>query len=263
MPAFDSTFKRKEVKYLLSADQYARVRTALAAFMAPDRYGACAINTCYLDTPERLLIERSLDKPLYKEKLRIRRYGDACTPETPTFVEIKKKYKGIVYKRRICMTDAAARRFLAGMPYERAIAQHPLADAKAQAEAESAVSRQIAREIIAFGRRWGRLDPSMDIRVIRTAWKLTEAGRAATTPGFEVRITFDEHMRALDRFDGRSEWRDIAAPGQVLMEVKVTGAYPLWLVRILNEAGFLPTSFSKYGIAYTQLIKGGTQCSIA
>ena len=90
---------------------------------------------------------------------------------TPTFVEIKKKYKGIVYKRRICMSAAAAQAFLRGMPYERAVRLYPLADPKAQAETTSPVSLQIAREIFAFCRRYGRLDPSMDIRVIRTAWK--------------------------------------------------------------------------------------------
>ena len=263
MQTFDNTFKRKEMKYLLSADRYACARAALAPYMMPDTYGATAINTCYLDTPDRALIQRSLEKPLYKEKLRVRRYGDGDAPDTPTFVEIKKKYKGIVYKRRICMGKAAAEAFLAGMPYERAIAAYPLTDAAAQARAHSPQAVQIAAEIFAFNRRWGRLDPSMDIRVIRTAWKLTAAGRAATPEGFDVRITFDECMRARDRFEEHASWADIATPGEVLMEIKITGAYPLWLVDILNECGCTRTSFSKYGTAYLNLRKGGRQCSIA
>ena len=263
MATYDNTFKRKEVKYRLTADQYARVRAALSPYMAPDKYGATAINTTYLDTPDRTLIQRSLEKPLYKEKLRVRRYGDECEPATPVFVEIKKKYKGIVYKRRICMANAAAEAFLAGMPYERAIELFPLADAEAQAEAESPLAAQIAREIFAFRRRWGRLDPSMDIRVIRTAWKLTPVGRAATTDGFDVRVTFDEHLRSRDRFDDRAAWTDIVTPGEVLMEIKITGAYPLWLVKILDECGCTRTSFSKYGTAFLNLRKGGRQCSIA
>ena len=261
MASFDNTFERKEVKYRLSAQQYASVRAALAGYMTPDKYGATAINTCYLDTPERYLIEKSLEKPKYKEKLRVRRYGDALDACTPTFVEIKKKFKGIVYKRRICMTAAGADAFLAGMSYERAAMLYPLADESAQAEALSAQNRQIAREIFAFRRRYGKLDPSMDIRVIRTAWKLTSEG-AKNTP-FDLRITFDENMRSLDRFNSRALWQDIVTPGEVLMEVKVTGAYPLWLVRILDECGCKPTSFSKYGTAYKNLLKGGRQCSIA
>ena len=263
MASFDNTFQRKEVKYRLTAQQYAQVRTLLKAYMTPDKYGATAINTCYLDTPERYLIEKSLEKPKYKEKLRVRRYGDACDPTTPTFVEIKKKFKGIVYKRRVGMTNAAANAFLAGMPYERAIALYPLDDPSARAESESAVSRQIAREIFAFRRRYGKLSPSMDIRVIRTAWKLTKTGKEATPDGFDVRVTFDEHMCSLDRFDDHACWQDIATPGEVLMEIKITGAYPLWLVDILNECGCKKTSFSKYGTAYQNLLKGGIQCSIA
>ncbi|MBR2789310.1 MAG: VTC domain-containing protein, partial [Eggerthellaceae bacterium] len=114
MQTFESTFKRKEVKYRLTADQYVRIRAALAGYMVPDKYGATAIISTYLDTPERYLIIQSQEKPLYKEKLRIRRYGDALDATTPTFVEIKKKYKGIVYKRRICMSAAASRAFLRG-----------------------------------------------------------------------------------------------------------------------------------------------------
>ncbi len=261
MQTFESNFKRKEVKYRLTADQYVRIRAALTGYMVPDKYGASAIISTYLDTPERYLIIQSQEKPLYKEKLRIRRYGDALDATTPTFVEIKKKYKGIVYKRRICMSAAAAQAFLRGMPYERAVRLYPLADPKAQAETTSPVSLQIAREIFAFCRRYGRLDPSMDIRVIRTAWKLTAEG-AEQTP-FDVRVTFDENMRALDRFDDRALWTDLTAPGEVLMEIKCEGAYPRWLVDILNAVDARPSSFSKYGKAFELLHKGGTQCSIA
>ena len=261
MSTFESNFQRKEVKYRLTPQQYVRIRGALAGYMTPDKYDTCAINTCYLDTPERYLIEKSLEKPKYKEKLRVRRYGDAQDPSTPTFVEIKKKFKGIVYKRRVCMSARAAEAFLAGMAYERAVTLHPLEDAAAQAESLSPVSRQIAREIFAFRRRYGHLEPSMDIRVMRTAWKLTKEGRAETP--FDLRLTFDEHMRSRDRFNPRALWEDIADDGEVLMEIKVTGAYPLWLVDILNEVGCKPTSFSKYGTAYTNLVKGGKQCSKA
>ncbi len=285
-----NTFKRKEVKYMLTSEQYAAVKDALGAYMSPDKYGANVINSIYLDTPDRYLIERSLEKPLYKEKLRIRRYGDALEDNTQVFLEIKKKYKGIVYKRRIALNWAAAKAFLSGMSYEDALEAFPEDTPENQAHAQSATSRQIAREICAFCSQYENLRPSMEIRVVRTAWAL-DAQFAKETP-FDLRVTFDEEMQSLDLFDPFATWQDVGPHAAVLMEIKATGAYPLWLVDILDAYGCKPMSFSKYGTAYTNAMqehreqkqgkhemsycetrpeslqytnqnKGGLQCSIA
>ncbi|MEI3229832.1 MAG: VTC domain-containing protein [Gordonibacter pamelaeae] len=124
MTAFADVFERKEVKYRLDARQAETMHRALEGRMEPDAYGRTTVRSLYLDTPERTLIERSLDKPLYKEKLRLRCYG-ALHDDGLVFVEIKKKFEGIVYKRRVGCSYAAARAYLGGMPYQDACARFP------------------------------------------------------------------------------------------------------------------------------------------
>lgn len=111
MTTFTDVFERKEVKYRLDARQHRAMAAALRGRMAPDAFGRTRIVSRYFDTPERALIERSLDKPLYKEKLRLRSYGSPQAGDR-VFVEIKKKYKGIVYKRRVGCSLAAAEAYL-------------------------------------------------------------------------------------------------------------------------------------------------------
>ena len=95
-----SIFKRHELKYLVSAEQREFIESEFARYMIPDEHGESTICNIYYDTPDFRLIRRSLEKPVYKEKLRLRSYGTASKDEK-VFLELKKKYKGIVYKRRI------------------------------------------------------------------------------------------------------------------------------------------------------------------
>ena len=110
-------FKRYEMKYLLNRTQYRQITEAFEGRMKPDIHGKNTILSLYFDTPDDLLIRRSLEKPLYKEKLRVRSYGIADT-DTTVFVELKKKYQSVVYKRRIAMSEEEARRYL--LSYDRA-----------------------------------------------------------------------------------------------------------------------------------------------
>lgn len=249
MAEFTGTFERKEVKYRLNAMQVRAIKQALSAHMAPDEYGQTSITSVYYDTPNRDMISRSLEKPAYKEKLRLRTYGP-CNASAPVFVELKKKHEGIVYKRRIAASEPAARLLMVGVPYERAISRHPLADEALEAESHSAKSLQIAEEIAACVRRNGSVFPSMSILVERVAWAPLPDIRGAQAEG--VRITFDERIRYRDLFApaGKRASVPLLAAGEAIMEVKVPGAYPLWLVRALNDSGAYPTSFSKYGEAY-------------
>lgn len=135
MASFTDTFERKEVKYRLNAKQHREVLDALAGRMAADEYGRTRITSLYFDTPTRDLIARSLEKPLYKEKLRLRWYGTPTSGER-VYVEIKKKYDGIVYKRRVGCSLTAAYAYLMGrVPYENACVQNPLSDQLQQDEA--------------------------------------------------------------------------------------------------------------------------------
>lgn len=249
MAEYTGTFERKEVKYRLNPVQLRTIKQALGAYMAPDEYGQTSITSVYYDTRNRGMISRSLEKPVYKEKLRLRTYGPRSA-QAPVFVELKKKHKGIVYKRRIAVSESAAQLFMVGVPYGRAIGRHPLADEALEAESHSAKSLQIAEEIAACVRRNGPVFSSMAILVERVAWAPLPDTRGAQAEG--VRITFDERIRYRDLFapEGKRASVPLLAAGEAIMEVKVPGAYPLWLVRMLDDCKAYPTSFSKYGEAY-------------
>ncbi|MBR4202791.1 MAG: VTC domain-containing protein, partial [Candidatus Methanomethylophilaceae archaeon] len=96
---FKMVFKRHEMKYLMDAEQTKAVYKALNEHMKLDNYGHSTIRNIYFDTDSFRLIRRSIEKPAYKEKLRVRSYGKAGETDT-VFVELKKKYDSVVYKRR-------------------------------------------------------------------------------------------------------------------------------------------------------------------
>lgn len=278
MTTFTDVFERKEVKYRLDARQHRAMTAALRGRMAPDAFGCTRIVSRYLDTPERALVERSLDKPLYKEKLRLRWYG-APQADDRVFVEIKTKYKGIVYKRRVGCSLAAACAYLDGTPYEEACERFPLADAEMAAESLSPRSVQIAREIDAFAARHRSLRPSMLITCERTAYASLACGDGAAGAGVpasvapadvpdDLRITFDAAIAYRDLFAPRSDAAHALLPsGDAVMEIKSSGPFPLWLVRALDACEAYPSSFSKYGEAYRACTaaagRGGAVPSVA
>ena len=266
MATFTEVFERKEVKYRLSARQHEAMLRALDGRMEIDSFGCTRIMSLYLDTPERALIERSLDKPLYKEKLRLRSYGVPAEQDR-VFVEIKKKFDGIVYKRRVGLSYAAARLYLGRTPYEQACERYPLPDAVMAAESLAPRSRQIAREIDRFRKQHGPLRSSMLIVCERRAFvpaaACDDGAGTGETPGAsgaaavedDVRITFDTGIAYRDLFttatsDGLT--KPLLSSGEAVMEIKCAGSYPLWLVRALDACRAYPTSFSKYGEAYRQ-----------
>ena len=248
--AYVDTFERKEIKHVLDSQQYLAMLQAIAPHMCLDTYGKSTITSLYYDTPTWDLIERSLDKPLYKEKLRVRTYGNQSTAKTPAFVELKKKYQGIVYKRRICMTQQGAKAYLDDMPYTQACKQYPHSDSTQQDASLDAKSMQIAREIDHFKDFYQPLTPSIAIRVERSAWAPIE-GTHEDFATDNLRITFDEDMYYLNTRTHKHNYRQLVDSGMCIMEVKALGAIPRWLVDALNIANIKPSSFSKYGRAYT------------
>lgn len=104
-------FERHEKKYRLSEEKYLLLTKRLAKHMKGDQYGKHTICSLYCDTDDYLLIRRSIEKPKYKEKLRLRSYG-MPTPDSTVFLELKKKLDGVTYKRRIPLTLAEAERYL-------------------------------------------------------------------------------------------------------------------------------------------------------
>lgn len=294
MAAYSSVFKRVEKKYRIGAAERAAVEAAAGGPMAVDAYGRTRITSLYLDTPERSMIARSVEKPLYKEKLRLRAYGDAAgvalmgafgagpivrepgglplsdgevetrvaaglqvpgaAAALPVFFGIKKKFKGIVYKRRLALTLPAALAFVSGLPYEQACARWPLSAAALAAAALSPATRQIARELEAAMDRWLPLVPSMGIACDRVAWayrpEMFQEREGDELFDSELRITFDDCLEYLDRHRFRSPWRPIIESSESVMEIKSAGPYPPWLVEVLSAERIYPASFTKYGNAY-------------
>ena len=218
---FTKYFKRYELKFLLTPAQYAAVRAAMTGRMTADEYGKSTILNVYFDTPDHRLIRRSLERPVYKEKLRLRSYGIPKDDDT-VFLELKKKYESVVYKRREPMTYRAAREFLAEpRPYS-----------------------QVTREI-AYFLSFYRVTAAVGLSYMREAF----FGLADR----DLRITFDTGIRYRDR-DVSLASGTYGAPllpsDLTLMEIKTASAIPLWLTKTLSCEKIYKTSFSKYGRAY-------------
>ena len=95
---FQTVFRRYELKYMLMLEQKEQMLEAMLPYMELDKYGRTTIRNIYFDTDNYRLIRRSIERPAYKEKLRIRSYAQA-TADSTVFVELKKKYENVVYKR--------------------------------------------------------------------------------------------------------------------------------------------------------------------
>lgn len=219
-----TVMQRYEMKYLLSGAQTDYFRRQLEGRMQIDEYGQTSIASLYYDTPDARLIRASLEKPAFKEKLRARSYGLA-TQASPVFLELKRKYDGVVYKRRVQSTVPQVESFFAG---ENALGG----------------SEQIQKELAYFRDFYGTLRPACLIIYDRTAW---------FEPGGDLRLTIDakpryrtEGLTLTESMDGTA----LLDPGWTILEVKVQGAMPLWLSSILSEGQIFKNSFSKYGEAY-------------
>lgn len=222
-------FRRRELKFLLDEEQREALEALMQARMVPDKYGRKTICNLYYDTDDFRLIRHSLEKPVYKEKLRLRSYG-RIGPGVDVFLEMKKKYKGIVYKRRVAVTQDQAFAFM-----ER---RSPLPK-----------DTQIGRELRYLRDHYGSLSPKVYISYERLAWFDPDDG------GFRVTLDWDVAYRTedLDLYQSVGGQK-ILEPGQSLLEVKASGGIPLWMSKFLSEQGLCKQSFSKYGRAYERLL---------
>ena len=228
MDAPQLSFMRHEKKYLLSPQQYDRLRARLEPHFAADQYGMHTILSLYYDTPDYALIRRSLERPVYKEKLRLRAYG-VPGPDDRVFVELKKKFDGVVYKRRIALPLHLARDCLQGR-------YRP-------------VDEPTVRELAFFLGRYPLLRPAALLCYDRVAL----FGREDR----DLRVTFDRNIRAravqLDLAKG--DWGGpVLPPDRILMELKLPLGAPLWLARLLSEEEIFPARFSKYGAYYQEAL---------
>lgn len=231
---YQDIFKRYELKYLITKEQKKLLLQKMGEHIRKDRYGESLICNIYFDTPGYLLAQRSLESPVYKEKLRLRSYGRA-KPDSRVFLELKKKYKGVVYKRRV---DAGEREAMDYLLRNRRLRDQG----------------QIAEEIDYFRRIYPGLAPKVFLSYEREAF----CGRKDS----ELRITFDENIlwRQNDlSLCSEVYGQEILEPGTALMEIKIVSAMPFWLSGLLSEQGIFRTGFSKYGRAYERIREGAEE----
>ena len=232
--AYQMTFKRYELKYLLNKKEKEEILLAMKPHMKLDDYGRTVIRNIYFDTENFRLIRRSLEKPVYKEKLRIRSYKPVQITD-PVFVEIKKKYKSVVYKRRLLLPEKTVMEsFRTGEPLP--------------------VCSQIGDEIQYFREYYKNLQPSVFLSYEREAFYSLD--------GSDFRVTFDENIlyRRNDISLGSEIYgHPLLGKQQTLMEIKTSGGIPLWMSETLTKHHLYKTSFSKYGSAYQRMIEAAMQ----
>lgn len=228
MPEFQSIFERYEKKYIITSSQKERLLSHIGELVVPDEYGESTICNLYFDTPDYRLIRASIERPVFKEKLRLRSYG-VPNAESNVFVELKKKYKGVVYKRRVNMTYEDAIDILCRRNMPRA-------------------NGQVLGEIAYFMGHYEGLRPSVSIFCERTAYYSAEDE--------QLRLTFDRNIRfrnqLLDLSLG-SDGTEILDSDLCILEIKSLNSIPLWLSRALDELEIYPRSFSKYGKSYEMM----------
>lgn len=218
-------FRRIEKKYIVDEPTYEKLIKKLDGHFVKDRYYKSTICNIYYDTPSHQLVRNSIEKPVYKEKLRVRSYG-VPNDEDMVFVELKKKYKGVVYKRRIEMTLAQTRDFFAGkdVPHD---------------------NPQIENELKYFLKFYEGIAPAMYLSYDRLAYCGAEDPSLRLT--FDTHILYREEQKELDK----GIWgKELLPAGVRVMEIKIPNAMPLWLSAILDKLEIYPASFSKYGTAY-------------
>lgn len=226
MPIF--TFMRTEIKYVINRKQHKLLIDFLKDYMVEDKHGKVTIQSLYFDTDKYLLIRRSIEKPKYKEKLRLRSYGLLKEGKTG-FLEIKKKMDHVVYKRRISLTEEECKRWIATK----------------QRESDTQIGREI-EYLIDF---YEDLKPKMLIIYDRDAY---------VDPNSDLRITFDTNARYRTEdlsLNSSLEGTKLVDDDVVIMEVKSSMALPMWLVRKLSQEKIYKSSFSKYGTAYKKELK--------
>jgi SPX domain protein involved in polyphosphate accumulation len=238
-------FNRHENKYRLDERTFALLQARLSEYMLTDAYNeqkyTYQICNIYYDTDDDFLIRTSLSKPTYKEKLRLRSYG---TPkgDAKVYVEIKKKLKGVVNKRRSAMRLGEAYDFLSS-------GEAP--------ELQQYMNGQVINEISYMLSKY-RLIPKVYLSYERRAFFGAENS--------DLRVSFDTNI-ITRRHDLRLEsgiyGESLLPDGVWLMEIKSSGSFPLWLARMLSELEIYPTGFSKYGTEYRRSLVAAPRAKAA
>ena len=221
---YENIFRRVEEKYLLTEDELNKLFEKINKYLEKDKFYESTICNIYFDNKNSDLIVNSLEKPIYKEKIRLRSYSKTPNLNSEVFLEKKDKYEGVVGKRRIKMTLGEFYDYIKNHKYDH--------------------NNQIMKEIDYYINYYN-LEPAMYIAYDRQSFKGKDDSN--------LRITIDTNLRSRCddlRLELGDAGRRYFKNKYYLMEIKTLGAMPLWLVRSLSELNIFPNSFSKYGKIY-------------
>ncbi|MBK1468385.1 polyphosphate polymerase domain-containing protein [Parvimonas parva] len=223
-------FNRIEKKYLLDEFQYLQLFDFLKDKIITDVYGESTIYNLYYDTSFDLLIKKSLERPIFKEKLRIRSY---CLPKKKdlVFIEIKRKYQGVVYKRRFSIELDEA---------------YNLLDINSRNYFKK---NQISKEV-RYMVNFYELYPKLILIYDRIAYKFLNE---------DIRLTIDKNIKNRREYLKLEEGDSgkLLLKNKYLMEVKTQNSVSLWFSKLLSELKIFPIPFSKYGEVYMSELKQG------
>lgn len=220
---YDKNFKRVEKKYLLTEEEKDELFERIKPYIEKDKFYESTIGNIYFDNKNNDLIIKSIEKPLFKEKIRVRCYGTPNNNDA-VFLEIKSKYKGVVGKRRIKMTLNKFYDFIENGQYDK--------------------NNQIMKEIV-YHFNYYKLYPKIYIAYDRKSFRGIE--------DHNLRITFDSNLRSRRdnlKLESGSYGESYFETPHYIMEIKTLGSLPLWFNKILTELKIFPKSFSKYGNIY-------------
>lgn len=235
--AYQAVFKRYELKYRVSAEQKEKILRAMEPYMISDEFGKSTVRNIYYDTDDCVLARHSIAKPDYKEKLRVRSYSKA-NAESTVFVELKRKYDHVVYKRRVGLAEKDAMRWISS-------------------GRRAGEETQRDKEIDYFLGYYQGLKPALYLSYDRGAYQMRE-GMSFADGGSDFRVTFDSNIRCRETelsLEADPYGKEILDDGIYLMELKCSGGIPLWLTKVLSEEHIYKTSFSKYGTAYCHFME--------
>lgn len=224
-------FNRTEIKYLLTDADKDALLAIIGNYMDSDPYNkdgkTYSICNLYLDTPSDELIIKSLEKPVFKEKIRLRSYGTVKLTDT-VYLESKKKFDSVVNKRRTPVILQDAYKYFE----DGTLPINPK------------TNHQVLKEID-YIMHFYPLKPKVFISYDRLAF--FEKGNS------DFRLTIDTNIQTRQTDLGLeipASGQQLLEPGTWLMEAKAYKAFPLWFVQFLSSRKIFSTSFSKYGAEY-------------
>jgi hypothetical protein len=243
--AFMNVFSRYEKKYRVDQQTLAKFIKRINVSMRADKCGLTQIASLYLDTPDQLLVSRSIEKPAYKEKLRLRVYSGAgqnlnsrhskFDNSSTVFLEIKKKFEGKVYKRRAALSLSEARNLVV-----HGITPEPATDNDRQ-------QLQITRELAYSLARYGTMEPYLWVSCLRRSF----AERVPSAASLRITCDTDLSWQQGCWEPASQDWQPFFGNSQAVIEIKSNEALPLWLTHLLDELQMYPQSFSKIAMAHT------------